>query len=173
MYSVPEKIIAQRSPGPDPVVCYDACQLIFTPASVGFIPWHSLSGVRNNSIKKSARYPEETPLRPDLPDRKELEETSERFALKYILAVMNSTVAHDFLRANRRSNIHLYPDDWKNLPIPDATPQEQGPIASLVDQILDIKSSNPLVDVSTLEDKVDILISNLYGRAPETVREEG
>jgi len=25
----------------------------------------------------------------------------------------------DFLRANRRSNINLYPDDWKQLPIPD------------------------------------------------------
>ncbi|WP_367358897.1 hypothetical protein [Syntrophus sp. (in: bacteria)] len=40
-----------------------------------------------------------------------LEATSRRFHVKFLLAVMNSSVARDFLRANRRSNIHLYPDD--------------------------------------------------------------
>ena len=118
MYAVGEKILAQRSPGPDPKVCYDNHYLIFTPSSVGFILWHSLSGVRNRSIKKQTRYRDETPWRPDLPEREELENTSRRFAVKFLLGVMNSTAARDFLRANRRSNIHLYPDDWKQLPIP-------------------------------------------------------
>lgn len=71
--------------------------------------------------------------------------------MKYLLAVMNSTIARDFLRANRRSNIHLYPDDWKKLPVPDATPEEQAPITALVDSILDAKCADLAADISTLE----------------------
>lgn len=163
MYEVSEKIIAQRSPGPDPVACYDLQRLVFTPASVGFIPWHMLSGVRNNSLKKTARYRGERPPRPDLPKREELEATSRRFAVKYLLGVMNSTAARDFLRANRRSNIHLYPDDWKKLPVPDVAADKQAPVVKLVDKILAAKRSNPSADVSALEAQIDALVSNLYG----------
>ena len=52
---------------------------------------------------------------------------------------MNSTFTCDFLRAKRRSNIHLYPDDWKKLPIPDVPPEKQAPIVVLVEQILAAK----------------------------------
>jgi type I restriction-modification system DNA methylase subunit len=159
MYDVPEKIIAQRSPGPDPIVCYDASQLIFTPASVGFIPWNSLTGVRNRSIRKSGRYLGETSAHTDLPKREELEEISHQFSVKYLLAVMNSKVARDFLRANRRSNIHLYPDDWKKLPIPCATQSKQAPIIALVNQIL-VNPSSP--DVSSLESEINSLVYELY-----------
>ena len=127
MYTVGEKILAQRSPGPDPKVCYDNQYLIFTPSSVGFILWHSLSGIRNRSIKKLTRYRDEKPRRLDLPQREDLEKISPRFAVKFLLGVMNSATAHDFLRANRRSNIHLYPDDWKKLPIPDVPLEQQEP----------------------------------------------
>jgi hypothetical protein len=167
MYEVEEKLLAQRSPGPDPKCCYDDQNLLFAQSAVGIIPWQSLQGVKNNSLKKRGRYPEETPPRPDLPNRKELEKLSERFAVKYLLAVMNSTMAHDFLRANRRSNIHLYPDDWKKLPIPDATPEQQTPIISLVDQILDAKRADRSADVSALETQVDALVSVLYGGSTE------
>jgi hypothetical protein len=121
LYEINEKLLVQRIPGPDPKACYDNQRLHFTESSVGFIPWHTLSGICNNSIKKSARYLGEKPPRPDLPKREELEKNSGRFAIKYVLAIMNSTPARDFLRANRRSNIHLYPDEGKQLPIPDAT----------------------------------------------------
>ena len=163
MYAVGEKILAQRSPGPDPKVCYDNHYLIFTPSSVGFILWHSLSGVRNRSIKKQTRYRDETPYRPDLPEREELEETSNRFAVKFLLGVMNSTAARDFLRANRRSNIHLYPDDWKKLPIPDVSSEQQTPIIELVDKILDAKHTDPDANVSKLEKQIDQIVYFLYG----------
>ena len=169
MYEVDEKILAQRSPGPDPKACYDNQYLIFTPSSVGFILWHSLSGVRNRSIKKLTRYHDEKPRRPDLPQREELEKISRRFAVKFLLGVMNSTAAHDFLRANRRSNIHLYPDDWKKLPIPDVSLEQQEPIIELVDQILDAKHTDPDADVSELEDEVDRKVSDLYGITAENL----
>ena len=80
---------------------------------------------------------------------------------------MNSTAAHDFLRTNRRSNIHLYPDDWKKLPIPDVTPEQQTPLIELVDQILNDKRANPYTDVATLEAKLDQLVCKLYGLPAE------
>ncbi len=169
MYTVGEKILAQRSPGPDPKVCYDNQYLIFTPSSVGFILWHSLSGIRNRSIKKLTRYSDEKPHRPDLPQREELENTSRRFAVKFLLGVMNSTAARDFLRAHRRSNIHLYPDDWKQLPIPDVSPEQQEPIIELVDQILAAKRTDPDADVSELENGIDQIVYLLYGLTDDEI----
>jgi adenine-specific DNA-methyltransferase len=162
LHEVSEKILVQRSPGPDPKCCYDIVQLHFTESSVGFVPWHSLAGVRNNSLKKVARYADEKP-RPDLPQREQLEAISRRFSIKYLLVVMNSSTARDFLRANRRSNIHLYPDDWKKLPIPDVPPERQQPLVVLVDRILAAKHADPAADISELEAELDRLVSALYG----------
>ena len=67
-----------------------------------------------------------------------------------------------FLRANRRSNIHLYPDDWKKLPIPEATPEQQRPIIALVDQILTLKQRDPNADIAALESELDKLVDALY-----------
>jgi adenine-specific DNA-methyltransferase len=175
LYEVEEKILAQRSPGPDPKVCLDTIKLVFSPSSVGFVLWHTLSGVRNNSLKKRARYMGEKPPRPDLPQREELEKTSRRFAVKYLLAVMNSAFAKNFLRANRRSNIHLYPDDWKQLPIPDVPPEKQAPIVALVELILAAKKSPPAplsqrgeqTDIPALEAEIDRLVYALYGLTDE------
>lgn len=157
-----DKILVQRSPGPDPKACLDTDKILFNESSVGFILWHDLANVKNQSLKKFARYDDETPRRDDLPRREDLETNSRRFALKYLLAVMNSTPAKKFLRANRRSNIHLYPDDWKRLPIPEATQRQQRPIIALVDQILAAKQRDPDADISDLETRLDKMIAQLY-----------
>ena len=162
MYEVNKKLLAQRSPGSDPKVCYDNQNRIFTPASVGFILWYSLKDVKNRSMKLRARYRDEKP-KPDLPQREKLEKTSRRFALKFLLGVMNSNVARDFLRANRRSNIHIYPNDWKQLPIPNVSPEEQTPIVELVDKILAAKQKRLERKVARLEKKLDKTVFALYG----------
>lgn len=105
-----------------------------------------------------------------MPRREELEETSRGFGVKYLLAVMNSTVARDFLRAHRRSNIHLYPEDWKKLPIPDIPTNEQAPIVRLVDRILDARRSDPSADVSEWEREIDERIYRLYGLSKDEIR---
>ena len=169
LYLINDKILAQRSPGPDPKACYDNQHLIFTPSSVGFFLWSSLTGVRNRSIKQRTRYRDEKPIRTDLPQREELERVSLRFELKFLLGVMNSTVAHDFLRANRRSNIHVYPDDWKKLPIPDVSLEKQEPVVELVDQILDLKQIDVNADVSALENEIDEIVYLLYGLTLEEI----
>ena len=68
--------------------------------------------------------------------REQLEQASRGFSIKFLLGVLNSSVARQLLRANRRSNVHLYPDDWKQLPIPDVSLEQQQAVISLVDRIL-------------------------------------
>ena len=163
MYEVDEKLIAQRSPGPDPVTCVDTDRMRFPESCVGFVPWRALSGVRNRSIKLKTRYRDEKPKRPDLPLREDLEETSNRFQIKFLLGVMNSTPARNFLLANRRSNIHLYPDDWARLPIPDCTAAEQAQVVRIVDAILTAKNSDIGAEVKAEEEDLDRVVRNLYG----------
>ena len=104
-----------------------------------------------------------------MPEREELEKTSRRFSEKFLHGVMNSASSHNFLRANRRSNIHLYPDDWKKLPIPDASPEQQAPVVELVDQILAKKQADADTDVSVLENKIDQVVYSLYGLTTEEI----
>ena len=127
------------------------------------LPWHCLSGVSNRSIKRTARYRDEGLSTSDLPPREDLELNSHNFAVKYLLGILNSTPARDFLRANRRNNIQLYPDDWKQVPIPDVSLEEQEPIIELVDQILAAKRTTPDADVSELEKEIDQIVYFLYG----------
>ncbi|HQL50105.1 MAG TPA: Eco57I restriction-modification methylase domain-containing protein [Kiritimatiellia bacterium] len=172
LYEQSEKLLLVKVG--DVRVAYDEKELYTNEGIYLSVPWHSLSGVRNNSLKKAARYADERPLRPDLPQREKLEATSRRFAVKYLLAVMNSSVARDFLRANRRNNIQLYPDDWKKLPIPDVPPERQQPLVALVDRILADKRADPAADVSALEAEIDRLVYDLYGlTTPETAMVEG
>jgi hypothetical protein len=86
--------------------------------------------------------------------------------VKYLLGVMNSSTARNFLITKRRHNIRLYPDDYKNLPIPDVSPQHQQHIVALVEQILTAKRANPSVDITALEAELDRAIALLYGTTP-------
>ena len=163
MYEVEEKLISQRTPGPDPMTCLDTERVRFPESCVGFIRWHDLSAVRNRSIKLKTRYADEKPKRPDLPKREELEATSTRFDIKYLLGVMNSSSARDILLANRRSNLHLYPNDWAKLPIPDCGVNDQQQVVRIVDAILAAKSAAIEADVTVEEEELDGLIRALYG----------
>jgi len=174
IYTVPEKLISvDMSAGVQRLrVAYDDSQLLHNHSAWSFVPWHSLAGVRNNSLKKAARYRGEKPPRLDLPKRENLEATSRRFAVRYLLGVMNSASARDFLRANRRSNIHLYPDDWKKLPIPDVSAAEQQPVVHVVGLILALvrhfhthpaaRTARETVLLEFLENLNDALVRELY-----------
>jgi adenine-specific DNA-methyltransferase len=155
-------------------VAYDNQQLIHNHSAWSFVPWHYLTGVRNKSIKKSARYEDENPSGLDLPSRKSLEEISRRFNVKYLLAVLNSSFARDFLRSNRRSNIHLYPEDWKKLPIASIAKSQQQPIVRLVEKMLDAKKESAVAEddydkrrlnqfCADLDHEIDHLVNKLYG----------
>jgi adenine-specific DNA-methyltransferase len=61
----------------------------------------------------------------------------------------------------------LYPEDWKKLPIPDVTLEQQKFVVELVDQILIAKEANIYADISSLEAKVNENIACLYGLTSE------
>ena len=143
-------------------VVFDSGQLHHNHSVWSFVPWDDLKGVTNRSIPKLARYPGEE-RRSKFPHREELEKTSRRFHLKYVLGVMNSRSALEFLTANRRSNIHLYPDDWKKLPIPDVSKRQQQSVVRLVDEILAALDKHPDADVAELERRIDAVVSEHYG----------
>lgn len=167
LHDCPEKLITMRSPGQNPRTILDNDHIIFDASSVGFIPWCLLQGVRNRSIAKSAKYHDEAEAKL-AKYREDLEDLSRSFSLKYILAVMNSSWVRDYLRSRRRSNIHLYPDDWKPLPIPVVSQNVQEVIANKVDEIL--KSLKKGQDVSELENEMDTMIFALYNTEKEESR---
>jgi hypothetical protein len=76
----------------------------------------------------------------------------------------------DFPRANRRSNIHLYPDDWKQLPTPDVSLAQQEPVERLVERILAAKQRDARADVSALERELGKLVYAPYGLTPEEIK---
>ncbi len=174
LYEVEEKLLVLRIGGKEIRACYDNAQLLCNHTSVVCVPWRSLADVRNNSLRKTARYGNEPP-RLGLSRREDLEQTSRRFAIKYLLAIMNSSFAHGFLQAIRRSNTDLYPDDWKKLPIPDVPAAQQAPVIALVDRILAARRADPAADVSALEREIDQLVYRLYGLTAEEIAivEEG
>ena len=164
LYDVEEKLLSVDMAASDvrPRVTFDDRRLHHNHSIWCFVPWRGLHGIRNRSIRKQARYADER-KRGDLPLREDLERASRRFSIKYLLGVMNSSSAQDFLRARRRSNIHLYPDDWKELPIPDVPPDAQRPVVDLVDSILAAKRSDRNADITSTEYKLDETVAALYG----------
>lgn len=163
-----EKLIAVRTPGAEPKVIYDDNSLHFDASSVGFIPWHLLEGAVNSSISKTARYVHQDPLG----DRAAREATSRNFDLKYVLAIMNSAYARNWLKGERRSKRHVYPDDWKRLPIRPIPAEKQRVFAELVDKILDeYRKHGDALPVAAAgrvvewEREIDARVASLYGVA--------
>ena len=169
LHEAPEKLLAARITGNRVAVAYDDRQRYSNHTAVTFVAWHHLSGVRNTSIRKRARYRDEGPARTPTPLREEFEETSPRFSLKYILAIMNSRWAKVWIASKRRGKLDVYPDDWKSLPIPLATAEHQTAIALLVDQALELyaRHAHPLPSAAQtrlreLEEEIDRRVEALY-----------
>ena len=171
LYETKEKLISvDMAAGVDSLtVVYDDAQLYHNHSAWSFVPWHRLKGVRNRSLKKSARYPDEAKPGDNLPDRRRLESLSEGFDAKYLVAVMNSKVARRYLMKNRRSNIHLFPDDWKSLQIPVASLAAQAPVVALVNRILAAKRAGDDNIVAQLETEIDAHVFRLYGLTPDEI----
>ncbi len=172
LYEVPEKLISMDLSGSAPKVAYDQAKLFHNHSAWSLVPWLSLRGVRNRSIRKAAKYADEVRSTAERPTimREQLEELSRRFDSKYLLAIMNSDYAAKWLDQRKRSKMRVYPDDWKALPIPDSSPKQQQPLVRLVDSILSEFSRHgyPLppesaARVAELEREIDERVKALYG----------
>ncbi len=78
------------------------------------------------------------------------------------------------VRSTRRSKLDIYPDDWKELPIPHIPKTEQAEFVRLVDAILaeHKQYGHPLPlaaagRVAALEREIDEKVTALYGEPPE------
>ena len=95
------------------------------------VPYISLKGIKNNSIKK---YLTNLNL-----DRDNVEKNSEKFNLKYLLGIINSKFVSYFLRSRMRGKIDIYPDDWKEIPIKIPSKLQEQKIVGLVEQMLELQ----------------------------------
>ena len=152
--------------GSETRVAYDNEQLYHNHSAWSFVPWHYLEGVINASINKKAKYNWQT----HNGKREQFEQTSRKFELKYMLAIMNSTFAYQWLSTRSRSKMRFYPDDWKDFPIAIIPKDEQAPFIALVDAILDIFKqhgaklpADAAQQVANLEQKIDQAVAKLYG----------
>ncbi|MBE9501299.1 MAG: Eco57I restriction-modification methylase domain-containing protein [Chloroflexi bacterium] len=171
LYEVPEKLISLDVAGNTQRVIYDNQQLFHNHTADSLVPWHYLRGVRNKSIQKTAKYRDEVKTTEVTPKilREDLEKLSVQFAPKYLLAIMNSTFARNWLRSQQRHRIHFYPNDWKLLPLAPATAEQQAAIVALVDEILALHSKHgyPLppqsqLRLQELEKQIDKIVAELY-----------
>ena len=92
---------------------------------------------------------------------------------KYVLALLNSVVLEYFHKRNtipQASGFYRYQALFiEQLPIFNATREQQSPIIELVDCILSVKHENPQADTSELERKIDRLVYELYGLTEEEI----
>lgn len=154
---------------------YDETGLLCNDSIIVSVLWKDLKDVDNRSIKSSIKKDFKIKTIDML--RTDLEKNSREFDLKYLLAILNSKWAYNFLDSVRRSRLGFYPDDLKKLPIKKIDQQEQSPFIDLVDKILDLTQSqdypnNPekQAKVEEYKKQIDMLVYELYGLTQEEIK---
>ena len=87
---------------------------------------------------------------------------AKKYDYKFLLGILNSGFTNWYFRSFLSEGLHFYPNDAKELPIPNVVPEKQTPIIEFVDQILDAKRADSDADTSSLEDEIDKLVYDLY-----------
>jgi hypothetical protein len=131
MFEGSPKLVTMRSPGAFPRTFLDTDNGYFNESAIGFKRWIDLKGVENNSVSKAYNNKE---------DRNIFEEISTNYSYRALLAIFNSSLIRYELNTERRSNIHIYPDDWKRLVLPMITTEQLATLDSLADTMLSLNS---------------------------------
>ena len=131
MFEGSYKLVTMRSPGAFPRTFLDTDNGYFNESAIGFKRWIDLKGVENNSVSKAYNNKE---------DRILYEEISTNYSYRTLLAIFNSSLIRYELNTERRSNIHIYPDDWKRLVLPKITAEQLNPLDTLADRMLFLNS---------------------------------
>ena len=128
MFEGSPKLVTMRSPGSLPRTILDENNGYFNESAIGFKRWIDLIGVTNNSVTKSYNDEEERQL---------FEHVSQAYSYYALLAIFNSSLVRYELNTNRRSNIHIYPDDWKRLSLPIIQDEAQKTIITELSALTD------------------------------------
>ena len=94
---------------------------------------------------------------------------AKKYDYKFLLGVLNSGFTNWYFRNFLSDGLNFYPNDAKELPIPDVASEQQIPIIELVDQILDAKRTDPDLDTSDLENEIDNLVYGLYNLTEDEI----
>ena len=124
--------------------------------------WKDLKGIQNKSIKASikrySRY-----------SRTEMESYSKQIDLRYLVGILNSRYANILLSNLRGGDYHIYPEHLRNFPIPLVEKGKQRNIIDLVNQIITLKTDDPISDTSILERQIDKLVYEIYDLSPDEI----
>lgn len=113
------KILALCISGREVRAALDPDGHAFNHTAVGIVPWRALAGVQNAQIARASRGID--PARAPEVD------------LRYLLAILCSRQTRAFLDRTRRSDKHIYPDDWRAVGVPLCGPDLQARIAEAID----------------------------------------
>ena len=94
---------------------------------------------------------------------------AKKFDYKYLLGILNSGFTNWYFRNFLSEGLHFYPNDAKELPIPDIIPDQQTEVIEIVNKILAAKAADPNADTSNLEDEIDRLVYGLYGLTDDEI----
>ena len=94
-------------------------------------------------------------------------ELARSYDYKFLLGVLNSTFINWYFLNFLSEDLHFYPNDAKELPIPTAFAEQQAEVVKLVDEILAAKSADVNLDTRHLEWQIDRLVYDLYGLTEE------
>lgn len=94
---------------------------------------------------------------------------AKKYDYKFLLGILNSDFTNWYFRIFLSEGLHFYPNDAKELPIPNVVPKKQIPIIEFVDQILDAKRTDSNADTSSLEDEIDKLVYELYNLTEDEI----
>ena len=90
-----------------------------------------------------------------------------RYAVKYVLACLNSKACQYYYSSKFKSDTELFPKirikQARTLPIPAVTPEKQQEVINLVNDILNVKEMDSIADTQKLENRIDLLVYQLYG----------
>lgn len=151
---------------------YDDTGLVCNDSIVIFVRFIDLAGVENKSISGSLKKFNSLP-------RTDLERISINFNLKYLLAILNSRFANNFLNGIRRHRLenYFYPDDFRRLPMADISIKDQKPFIDLAEKILAVTKDNDYPENSTkqarvldYERQIDLLVYKLYNLTQKEIK---
>ena len=94
---------------------------------------------------------------------------AKKYDYRFLLGALNSDFTNWYFRNFLSDGLNFYPNDAKELPIPDVTPEQQTSIIELVDQIFDAKRADLDADTSNLENEIDQLVYALYDLTPDEI----
>ena len=94
---------------------------------------------------------------------------SKQHGYRYLLGILNSRFTNWYFINFLSDGLNFYPNSAKQLPIPNATLDQQMPVTRLANQILDTKRIDPNADVSQLEYEINQIVYSLYDLTPEEI----